>query len=215
MCRFSRCLISWDPATRRARGGLPTSCKLGPPLETQGTKLGNGCSSDTLSQTITLFLIVKCRMKKKLFLDVDTGVDDAQAIMMALAAPDVEILGISCCHGNTSLDNALKNTLRVLKVCNRLDVSFGSKLVYHDFFFVATASAHVSRRVTYDTQQIPVYRGCAEPMIARKRHAGDFHGKDGLGDVPDPDPPSPELLKKKAVQALIKTVNENPGEVGG
>ncbi|XP_030265365.1 inosine-uridine preferring nucleoside hydrolase-like isoform X2 [Sparus aurata] len=120
-------------------------------------------------------------MKKKLFLNVDTGVDDAQAIMMALAAPDVEMLGISCCHGNTSLDNALKNTLRVLKVCNRLD--------------------------------IPVYRGCAEPMIARKRHAGDYYGKDGLGDVPDPDPPSPELLKKKAVQALIKTVNENPGEV--
>lgn len=90
-----------------------------------------------------------------------------------------------------------------------------SKLVYHDFFFVATASAHDSRRVTYDTQQIPVYRGCAEPMIARKRHAGDYYGKDGLGDVPDPDPPSPELLKKKAVQALIKTVNENPGEVGG
>lgn len=130
MCRFSRCLISWDPATRRVRGGLPTSCKLGPPLETQGTKLGNGCSSDTLSQTITLFLIVKCRMKKKLFLDVDTGVDDAQAIMMALAAPDVEILGISCCHGNTSLDNALKNTLRVLKVCNRLDVSFLCQSLY-------------------------------------------------------------------------------------
>ncbi|KAM8722806.1 pyrimidine-specific ribonucleoside hydrolase RihA-like isoform 2-T3 [Acanthopagrus schlegelii] len=120
-------------------------------------------------------------MKKKLFLDVDTGVDDAQAIMMALAAPDVEILGISCCHGNTSLENALKNTLRVLKVCNRLD--------------------------------IPVYRGCAEPMLARQRHAGDFHGKDGLGDVPDPDPPSLDLLKKKAVQAMIKAVRENPGEV--
>lgn len=123
VCRFSRCLISWDPATRRLRGGLPTACKLGPPLETHGTKLRNGCSSDTLSQPITLFLIVECRMKKKLFLDVDTGVDDAQAIMMALAAPDVEILGITCCHGNTSLENALKNTLRVLKVCNRLDVS--------------------------------------------------------------------------------------------
>lgn len=61
-------------------------------------------------------------MKKKLILDVDTGVDDAQAIMMALAAPDVEILGITCSHGNTPLDNACKNTLRVLKACGRLDV---------------------------------------------------------------------------------------------
>ncbi|KAF3857176.1 hypothetical protein F7725_009035 [Dissostichus mawsoni] len=46
---------------------------------------------------------------KKLILDVDTGVDDAHAIMMALAAPDVEVLGITCCHGNTPLDNVLKN----------------------------------------------------------------------------------------------------------
>lgn len=62
-------------------------------------------------------------MKKKLILDVDTGVDDAQAIMVALADPNVEILGITCCHGNTPLENVLINTLRVLKVCKRLDVS--------------------------------------------------------------------------------------------
>lgn len=62
-------------------------------------------------------------MKKKLIIDLDTGVDDAQAIMVALATPDVEILGITCCFGNAPLENALKNTLRVLKVCNRLDVS--------------------------------------------------------------------------------------------
>ena len=61
---------------------------------------------------------------KKLLTDVDTGVDDAQAIMMALVAPNVEILGITCVHGNTSLENACKNTLRVLKVCGRLDVGF-------------------------------------------------------------------------------------------
>uniref|UniRef100_A0A1A8IIZ6 Inosine/uridine-preferring nucleoside hydrolase domain-containing protein n=1 Tax=Nothobranchius kuhntae TaxID=321403 RepID=A0A1A8IIZ6_NOTKU len=59
---------------------------------------------------------------KKIVLDVDTGVDDAQAIMIALSSPNVEILGITCCHGNTPLDNVLKNTLRVLKVCNRLDI---------------------------------------------------------------------------------------------
>ncbi|XP_061917053.1 inosine-uridine preferring nucleoside hydrolase-like isoform X1 [Entelurus aequoreus] len=121
-------------------------------------------------------------MKKKLILDVDTGVDDAQAIMIALAAPNVEILGITCSHGNTTLENVLKNTLRVLKVCNRLD--------------------------------IPVYAGCSEPLLSNERHASYFHGKDGLGDVPDPDAPGLELVQeKKGVQALVEMIEQNQGEV--
>ncbi|KAF1382730.1 hypothetical protein PFLUV_G00146800 [Perca fluviatilis] len=61
-------------------------------------------------------------MSKKLLLDVDCGVDDAQAIMLALAAPNVELLGITCVHGNTTVENVCKNTLRVLQVCNKLEI---------------------------------------------------------------------------------------------
>ncbi|XP_030603601.1 inosine-uridine preferring nucleoside hydrolase-like isoform X2 [Archocentrus centrarchus] len=121
-------------------------------------------------------------MKKKLIIDVDAGVDDAVAIMIALSMPDVEVLGITCCNGNTSVENVLKNVLRVLKICNRLD--------------------------------IPVYRGCSKPLVARTIHASDYFGTDGFGDVPDPHAPSLDLVqKKKAEQAIIDFVNENPGEV--
>lgn len=75
---------------------------------------------------------------KKLLVDVDCGVDDAQALMMALAVPDVQILGITCVHGNTSLENVCKNVLRVLKVCKRLEVRYAWKVVCGRFFFFRT-----------------------------------------------------------------------------
>ncbi|XP_078401286.1 nucleoside hydrolase-like [Cetorhinus maximus] len=64
----------------------------------------------------------KMASKKLLLLDVDCGVDDAQAIMMALAAPNVQIMGITCTHGNTTIDNVCRNVLRVLKVCQRTEI---------------------------------------------------------------------------------------------
>ncbi|XP_073470742.1 inosine-uridine preferring nucleoside hydrolase-like isoform X2 [Aquarana catesbeiana] len=60
--------------------------------------------------------------KKLLLVDVDCGLDDAQALMMALAAPEVEILGITCCFGNTTAENVCRNVLRVLQVCKRMEI---------------------------------------------------------------------------------------------
>ncbi|XP_068124256.1 uncharacterized protein [Hyperolius riggenbachi] len=60
--------------------------------------------------------------KKLLLVDVDCGLDDAQALLMALAAPEVDILGITCCFGNTTIDNVCRNVLRVLQVCNRMEI---------------------------------------------------------------------------------------------
>lgn len=66
--------------------------------------------------------------RKKLLMDVDCGVDDAQAIMLVLAVPNVDLLAITCVHGNTPVDNVCHNTLRVLQACNRLDVSATHRL---------------------------------------------------------------------------------------
>lgn len=64
-------------------------------------------------------------MPVKLLIDVDCGVDDAQAIMIALAA-NVQVLGITCVYGNTVVENVCKNVLRVLQVCGRLEVWFSA-----------------------------------------------------------------------------------------
>ena len=61
--------------------------------------------------------------RKKLILDVDTGIDDAHAIMLALSNPTVDVVAITCANGNVKIDDVAANTLRVLQVCNRMDVS--------------------------------------------------------------------------------------------
>uniref|UniRef100_A0A8C3ANP1 Si:dkey-4e7.3 n=1 Tax=Cyclopterus lumpus TaxID=8103 RepID=A0A8C3ANP1_CYCLU len=121
-------------------------------------------------------------MRRKLLVDVDCGVDDAQAIMLALAAPSVELLGITCVHGNTTVENVCRNTLRVLQACSKLE--------------------------------IPVFKGASKPILGVCINAGHFHGEDGLGDAPDPNAPGLDLVQKEgAVSAMIRIVNENPGEV--
>ena len=54
---------------------------------------------------------------RKFIIDTDTGSDDASAIMMAIASPDVEILGITTLAGNISLEQATQNALQTLEIC--------------------------------------------------------------------------------------------------
>ena len=52
-------------------------------------------------------------MPTKVILDVDTGTDDAVALMTAALSPDLELVGATTVNGNTTLDNTTENTLRV------------------------------------------------------------------------------------------------------
>ncbi|KAF7646761.1 hypothetical protein LDENG_00182770 [Lucifuga dentata] len=55
--------------------------------------------------------------KKLVIIDTDCGIDDAQAIMLALAAPNIQVLGVTCVFGNAAVENVCQNVLRVLSVC--------------------------------------------------------------------------------------------------
>ena len=54
-------------------------------------------------------------MATKIILDVDTGTDDAVALMVAALSPDIELVGATVVNGNTVLDSCVENTLRVLQ----------------------------------------------------------------------------------------------------
>jgi inosine-uridine nucleoside N-ribohydrolase len=61
-------------------------------------------------------------MSVPIVLDCDPGHDDAIALLLALASPEVELLGVTTVHGNQTLDKTTENALRVLELVGRADV---------------------------------------------------------------------------------------------
>jgi inosine-uridine nucleoside N-ribohydrolase len=58
----------------------------------------------------------------RLVLDVDTGTDDAVAVMLAALHPALELVGVTTVCGNVPLANTTENTLRVLDYIGRGDI---------------------------------------------------------------------------------------------
>ena len=52
-----------------------------------------------------------------MFVDVDTGVDDAIALIYLLASPDAELVGIASTAGNVGVDQVCENNLGLLDLC--------------------------------------------------------------------------------------------------
>ena len=61
-------------------------------------------------------------MATRVILDVDTGTDDAVALMIAALSPDLELVGATTVNGNTTVDNTTENTLRVFDWIGMPDV---------------------------------------------------------------------------------------------
>ena len=60
--------------------------------------------------------------KIPVWIDVDTGVDDSAALLVAAKLPQLDIRGISACAGNTQLCNTFENTRRVCALMGRTDI---------------------------------------------------------------------------------------------
>ena len=62
-------------------------------------------------------------MRKKIIIDTDPGQDDAVAILLALASPELEILGITTVAGNVPLNLTTKNALIITEMAGREDIN--------------------------------------------------------------------------------------------
>jgi inosine-uridine nucleoside N-ribohydrolase len=61
-------------------------------------------------------------MSTAIILDCDPGHDDAIALLLALASPEVELLCVTTVHGNQTLAKTTDNALRVLDLAGRADI---------------------------------------------------------------------------------------------
>ena len=124
-------------------------------------------------------------MTYKVILDVDTGSDDAIAIMAAALSKDIELLGITTVNGNRNVDTTTDNTLRVVSLLGK---------------------------------KIPVYKGCALPLVSTllkgRRDNIPFKGPEKKEeDVHGDHIPAPETgLKEQpqhAVLWLVETLSNS------
>ena len=52
---------------------------------------------------------------RNVIIDCDTGVDDAEALLLALRSPEFNVLGITTVGGNVSIEKVVRNTLVVVE----------------------------------------------------------------------------------------------------
>ena len=63
---------------------------------------------------------------RPIILDCDPGHDDALAMLLALARPEVDLAAITTVAGNSTLDNTTRNALSVLTLVDRTDIPVAS-----------------------------------------------------------------------------------------
>ncbi len=110
-----------------------------------------------------------------MLLDCDPGHDDAIALLLALASPEVELLGVTTVHGNQTLEKTTANAIRVLEFVGRGEVPVAAgadRPLVRDLF----VAAYVHGESGLDGPALPAAQ--ARPV---DQHAVDFIAERVLG----------------------------------
>jgi purine nucleosidase len=113
----------------------------------------------------------------RLVLDCDPGHDDAIALLLALASPEVDLLGVTTVHGNQTLDKTTDNALRVLELVGRTDVPV-ARGAERPLVRELHVAAHVHGESGLDGPELPPAR-----TAAVEQAAVDFLLEHVVGDV--------------------------------
>ena len=114
-------------------------------------------------------------MAERILLDCDPGHDDAIAILLGLASPEIELLGITTVAGNQTLEKTTANAIRILEFVDRTDVEVAAgadrPLVREPY-----VAKYVHGESGLDGPDLPPAQG--EPV---EEHAVDFLARHAAG----------------------------------
>src|SRR6266567_6147545 len=64
----------------------------------------------------------KERLMRRIILDTDPGIDDALALLLALASPEIQLEAVTTVSGNVHVDLTTRNALALLELVGRGDI---------------------------------------------------------------------------------------------
>jgi len=114
-------------------------------------------------------------MTTPILIDCDPGHDDAIALLLALASPELELLGVTTVAGNQTLEKTTTNALRVLEFVGRGDIPVAAgadRPLMRDPF----VAAYVHGDTGLDGPELPPPSGSTVP-----EHAVDFLAERATG----------------------------------
>ncbi len=107
-------------------------------------------------------------MARRIIIDTDPGQDDAVAILLALASPELEVLGITAVAGNVPLPLTSRNARMVCELAGRTDIPVFAGCDVPLERKLVTAE-HVHGKTGLDGPELP------DPVMPlQERHAVDF-----------------------------------------
>ncbi|WJY89954.1 nucleoside hydrolase [Corynebacterium confusum] len=102
---------------------------------------------------------------RKIILDLDTGIDDALALALAVAHEDLELIGVLGTYGNVEVEVGVRNTLALLELlgCDDVPVFVGPQ---RPGFAVSAASAGIHGANGLGRVELPAPRRQPQPEPA-------------------------------------------------
>jgi purine nucleosidase len=109
-------------------------------------------------------------------------------------------------------DTASDDAVALIMACRAPGVRVAAITTVAGNVDVQQATRNALYTVELSGSDVPVYAGASGPLVRKHENATWFHGRDGLGDH---DYPAPSRTHEKlhAVDAIIETIEANPGLV--